>query len=246
MNTEDLKTAILKALGNDCLSITQIFRAVQRHVGGKRVPGRTLDAVKIALVLMEGTGEVLRDGRNRWQRRVPAMTAMELLPGPTFAKPGGARGFDDTRPTMSHAGAAKNIRDTGDRKRDPDHADNELIEEVKIPGWLQPAFMADRPELITMAAPETLDAADTALVLNALRVVMATNQSLRKRMALMRTETADLTGMLDEMAAEGCSITNRANAARRIIMQAVETPAERTAREQREKIRKQPWSERNP
>lgn len=98
-------------------------------------------------------------------------------------KPTGPRPEPPAKP-LTNVAAVAIIRHTADNKRDDDHADDQLIEEVKIPGWACIAFQTDRPQLLAVATPPgDMDAADVVLLVNLIRVVMETNQSLRQRLA---------------------------------------------------------------
>lgn len=70
------------------------------------------------------------------------------------------------------------------------HTDNEHIEEIKGPEWLTLALGTNRPQLLGVGAPETWDDTDKWFVLNALRVLMETNDSLRKRLSGIKVRFA--------------------------------------------------------
>lgn len=98
----------------------------------------------------------------------------------------------------SAAFAAAVIRRTADSKRNADHATDELIEEVQIPGWAMVAFQTNRPQLLAALTPKgDMAEADVTLLVNLIRVVMETNQSLRQRYAQVEEKLTNAQAAVD-------------------------------------------------
>ena len=70
-----------------------------------------------------------------------------------------------------------------------------LAEEVHVPGDLLPALMANRAELL-MLVKRPMNADEVGQVLNVLRVLMTTNQTLQQRCAHLNEELENLRGSI--------------------------------------------------